>query len=481
MHLRVDTQYQNSLGLNILTQDQIEEIHFATLEVLDRVGVIVHGEEALALLRRSGARVDGERVRIPAWMVQEALASAPCRVVLSNRNGERALFLEKGRIYYGTGSDTPYTIDVLDGRHRLAVKQDVANAARITDALANIDFAMSLGLASDVPGTTNDIHQAEAIMLNTTKPFLYTAHNRRNLATIIKMAETVAGSPEDLSANPFLCLYNQPSSPLQHTKEVVEKLLYCADKRLPINNTVAVMMGATGPVTMAGSLVIANCELLSALVIHQLKARGAPFIYGGGVPPMDMRASTCSYGGPEVQKGCAALAAMGRYYDLPVFTAAGCSDAQLFDQQAGMEAGFSIVFAGLAGGNLIHDCGYIGIGMTSSMEMLAMCDEVAAMTKYLLTGIDVSRDTLALDLIEKVGPGGNFLAEEHTVKFFKREMYFPTLLNRAGYDTWKEDGAIAFEQRANKKVRDIIDNHEVPDLPANVVGKIRELAAGENV
>lgn len=476
--MRVNMQFQNSLGLNLMSQDQFEELHLASLEVLDRIGVNVFEQESLDLLKKGGAAVNNERVRIPAWMVKEALSSAPCRVPVADRQGKRSLLLEKRRIYYGTGSDCPYTIDIETGMHRASVKNDVANAAKVADALPNIDFVMSLALATDVPEIASDVHQFEAMVLNTIKPIVYTAHDRQGLAGIIEMAELVTGGPEELKANPFLVLYAEPSSPLQHSKDALEKLLLCAEKRLPVIYAPAVMMGATGPVTAAGSLVVANAEILAGLVIHQLKGKGAPFIYGGGAPPMDMKTSVCSYGSPGRDMTCTSLVAMAQYYNLPTFTTAGCSDAQVFDQQAGMEAGFSMLIAGLAGGNLIHDSGYIGIGMTSSLEMLALCNEVAGMVKFLLKGYPVTKESIALDLIEKVGPGGNYFAEEHTFENFRTHQHLAELCNRRPYDTWRDGGALPFDRRANQKVKEILSYHQVPELKKQVVDGLKTIVSG---
>jgi len=473
--MRVNTRYQNTAGINTISYDQFEEIHLATLEVLDRVGVNVFDQEALELLKKAGARVDGHRVHIPAGMVKKALASAPCRVPVSNRNGERAMFLEKGRSYYGTGSDTPYTIDVETGKRRESTKQDVVNSTRITDFLPNIDFIMSLALASDVPSEDSYVHQFEAMLLNTTKPIVYTAANLRDLKDIVKIAEIVAGGEEELASRPNMVLYNEPSSPLQHTKEALQKLLYLAHKQLPIVYIPAVMMGGTGPVTAAGSIVIANSEVLSGLVIHQLKAEGAPFIFGGGVPPLDMRTTLCSYAAPEEHFNCAVLVQMAQFYDLPVFTTAGCSDAQVFDQQAGMEAGFNLLSSTLAGGNLIHDLGYIGAGMTASMEMLVLCDETVGMAKHFAKGIEITPETLAVDLIEKVGPGGNFFSEKHTLQNYKKHLWHPELLNRRSYDAWEEAKSGTFDQRANRKVKDILESHTPQELPEKVVQRVKQV------
>ncbi len=468
---------QKNLELNLFNYDQLEEIHLATLEVLNSVGVNVFEQEAIDLLKKAGAEVNDSLVKIPSSMVDEALNSAPCRVNISNRNGEDTMILEKNRSYFGTGSATQYTIDIEDNSFRTAVKNDVVNAARVADYLKNVDFVMSMALASDVESSRSFVHEFEAIVLNTIKPILYCADNKEDLLDIINIAEIISGGAENLKNNPFLLLYAEPSSPLQHGLETIRKLLICAEKKLPVICGPAVMMGATGPVTPAGSMVIANCEILSGLVIHQLKNAGAPFIYGGGIPPIDMKTSLCSYGAPEEHLNSAAMVKMAQYYDLPIFTTAGCSDSYVFDQQAGMEAGFNLLVHGLAGSNLIHDLGYIGAGAASSMEMLMLCNEIVGMVRHVLNGIEVNHETLALEVIKKVGPGGNFFAEEHTFKNFKKHMFFPELLNRDSYDKWETEGSSTYGKRANKKVKEILSNHQVSELPNEVIKKVKEITS----
>jgi trimethylamine--corrinoid protein Co-methyltransferase len=469
--------HQQTPGLQVLSPDQCEEIFLAALDILDRIGVRVYEPRGLQLLKQAGARVEGDRAWLPAPLVRQALATAPNRVPVARRDGRPALRLEKGRPYFGTGSDTQFTFDLETGERRLSTKQDVANAARITDGLPNIDFVMSLGLASDVPTASSYLHQFEAMVLNTVKPILYTAADRRDVEDILSAAEIIAGGREALAARPFLVLYAEPSSPLQHSREAVDKLLLCAERRVPVMYIPAVMLGATAPVTIAGALAQINAECLSGLVLHQLAGPGAPFIYGGAAPVMDMRTSLCSYGSPELALSCAGMIAMARWLNLPVFCTAGCSDAHTFDPQAGLEAGYSILAMALAGGNLIHDLGYVGAGMTSSMEMLALCDEAAGIARYLLSGIEVSPRTLALEVIEQVGPGGNYVAESHTVENFKSSLYFTSIMNRLEHARWRQEGSTALQERANRRVREILARHKPPELPPEVAQAVRAVAA----
>ena len=470
MHVN-KTEY-SAFGMNTMTDDQAERIHNGTMQILERAGVKVFEAEALELLRKGGARVDGNLVKMPAWMVQDALQTVPRELSLYTRSGSKAINLEKGRIHYGAGSEVPFTIDLDSGQRRKVLKTDVRNSTRLIDALANIDFAMSLGLISDVPVETSDVYQFEAMLLNTQKPILFTCYNRRNLDCIIEMASLAVGGKEKLREKPNIALYAEPTSPLVHSREALEKALTCAAEGIPLIYATTPMLGATGPVTVAGSLVVANAEILSGLVIHQLKAKGAPFIYGGGIPPMHMGTSICSYGGPERDRGCIALVRMSQYYGLPSFTTAGCTDAHTFDQQAGMEAGFNIALAGLAGGNLIHDLGYMGVGMISCLEYLLLCNEVVGAVKNLIRGIAVDEEHLALDLIEKVGPGGHFLAEEHTMKHFREELYFPEVLNRKNYDAWSAAGGKTYGEAANARVKELLADHRIDQLTAETVAGI---------
>lgn len=445
-------------GLRVLSNGQLERIHLATLEVLRRTGVSVLEEKALSLLKNGGAEVSGERVFIPAHLVEWAIRAAPPTVALCTREGRPAIQLESDRCYYGTGSDTPNVIDPYTGERRGALKADIANVAKVCDYLPNIDFVMCMGIASDVLTHISDIHHFMTMVSNTQKPIVFTAWNLENLKHVIEMAEAVAGGPDAFRRNPFVALYAEPISPLQHALEGTEKLLFMAEKRLPIVYTPAVLAGATGPVTLAGTLVQGNAELLSGLVIAQLKSEGTPFIYGGAVASMDMSTSSFSYASPEFMLATAALTDLAHHYGLPMFSFTGCSDSKVFDEQAALEGTMWILWATLTGGNLIHDVGYIESGLTASFEMLVMCDEIIAMVKRMTQGLKTDEDALAVDVIDKVGPGGNYLTEQHTVRHC-REQWFPELIDRGTYEQWKSKGEKTLGQRVNEKVRKILETH----------------------
>jgi len=460
--MKSNYRVQQTPGVTILSEDQINEIHLATLEVLERTGVKVYAEEALDLLRDAGCRISKDNiVKIPSYVVSEAIASAPKRVTIANRNGIRSIFLEGNKTYFGpAGVSAPFILDSYTGRRRPLTKKDIENAARIVDYLPNIDFIMVNGLISDVPREMADLYEFETVLNNTTKPIVLITQNRENLSIALEMAKEVAGSYESLRENPFVLSHPEPSSPLFHTKEALEKLLYSAEIGIPLIYVSAIMSGATAPATLAGTLVVVNAETLSGLVIAQLKRKGTPFITGGIITVMDMSTGVLSYGAPEKDLLMAAFVDIAHYYKLPVWGTGGNSDSKVVDQQAAIEATMSCLMSALSGANMVHDPGYLESGLSVSHEMLVMTDEIIGMVKRIMRGIEVDEDHLAVDVIGKVGPQGNFLAEDHTVKHFRKEHWRPNLLDRQLYDLWIKDGGKTLGERLNEKVKCILTNHK---------------------
>jgi trimethylamine--corrinoid protein Co-methyltransferase len=461
----------------LLSRDQLEEIHLAALEILRRTGVDVLEEEACDLLRKAGAGLDGCRARIPPHLVEWAIRTAPSRVVLcDSRDGSPRMHLESTRAYYGTGSDCIATIDLYTGERRPPLKADVANAAKLCDALPNIDFVMSMGIANDVPQAVSDLHHFEAMVINTRKPIVATAWNQNNLKDIVEMAEIVAGGADALRENPFVVMYTEPISPLQLGFEPTQKILYMAGKGLPVICGTGKVGGATSPNTITGAVAQGNAESLAGVLVAQLKREGAPIIFGGERLHMDMSTTMCSYGAPEFMMSVAANAEMAAYYRLPSWSYAGCSDAKTFDQQAAAEGSLMTFLAALSGGNLNHDVGYLEAGLTSSLEAIVAADEVIGMVKRIMGGIEVSRETLALDVIHDVGPGGEFLTSEHTLNHFKED-WFPKLFDRGSYETWERDGKKTLSQRANERVKRILENHTPEPLPGSAKEKMADVIA----
>ncbi len=456
-----------------LSDDQIERLHHASLEILARTGVRLYEPEALDLLKARGVAVeDGNRVRIPPGLVEWALSVAPKRTVLCDRRGRRVMPLERHNVFYGPGSDCPNVIDVRTGERRPGVLQDIVEASIVCDALPHIDFLMSFCIASDLPQETADRHQMRAMLMHSVKPILFVTTEFEGCVDVIRMAEAVAGGAETLRRNPICACYINVTSPLRHNQEALRKLLFLAEKGLPTTYTPVVLRGATGPVTAAGAIALANAGELAGLVIAQLKREGAPIILTGGVNDMmDMRTTVDAYADPSNR---VMLVELAHRYDLPIFGLAGCSDSKIPDEQAAAEAAFSIILETLAGSQMTHDVGYLEGGMCNAIEQIVICDELIAYTKQFMRGLEINEETLALDLIDEIGPDGDFISTQHTLQHF-REDWYPQLFDRRNYEDWFADGGKTLRERAREKALDILEHHQPEALPADVQQKIDEI------
>lgn len=469
MHKR---SYWPSLQLQTLTSEQLEKIHFASLEILEGHGMRFHHPRARTLLLDHGAtQTQDGLVRIPSALVQQAIEAAPELVTVYDRHGKPSMRLGGRNVYFGTGSDTPQTLDPETGEIRKSTKNDSFRMARFVDAMPRIDFVMSMAIADDYPGTSSFVHQFDAMMSGTGKPIVYTAQGLKDIRPIYEMMCVVRGDPGEVSARPFAILYTEPIPPRVHTSEGLEMILFCAEHRIPVVYPTGSMAGGTAPVTMAGAIALGNAECLAGLVVSQLAAPGAPFIYGGNVTAMDMHWAAYTYASPEFHAAFSAFGDLAHYYKLPVWGLAGAADSKTLDAQAGAEASHQILLALLSGENLVHDVGYMGSGMISSMEMILFCDEVIGMHRKATEGIKVDDDTLALEVILGVGAGNHFLQEEHTVNYC-HEIWMPSLFDRKPLEHWKASHKEDFFSSLNKQVRKVLDRHEVPTFEA---GARREL------
>ena len=456
-----------------ISPEQCQRIHYASLEILERTGVRLYLQEAIALAKQGGADVsDGNLVRFSPGMVEKAFTTVPKRVVLCDRHGNRVMPVEGYRCFYGPGSDTLNLIDHRTGQRRKPVLKDVEEGIVVCDALPNIDFVMSMVIPRDIDQVVCDRHQMQVMLSCTTKPIIFVTYDMSGCVDVVEMAEAVVGGAEALRRNPLCACYINVTTGLCHNEEALQKLLFLAEKGLPALYIPQETGGVTAPITAAGELSMVNAGALAGLVLSQLKREGAPFIMPGWDSSyIDMRTMVRHYADPSKHHMAQSLA---HYYNLPMFSLGGASDSKAVDQQAAAEAALTLLVNTLGGGNIIHDLGYLESGLTYSLQQLVLCDEILSWVKHFARGEEINDETLDLDEIHRAGSDGQFMDSPHTLRHYK-ERFYPDLLDRTSYEVWTENGSKTLAERAAEKINQILAEHQTESLPADVTSRLREI------
>jgi len=462
-------------NLSFLAQEDKEKIHRAVLEILSEIGMRVYHDEAMVLLTDAGCAVqDDGMVKIPHELVLNSIDSAPDNIAIYDREANHVMDLGGYRSYYGTGSDLIYALESETMQRHPCVLEDVVQAARVADAMPNLDFIMSFAHPSDIPASRAYLHSFQAMAANSVKPIVCTAVDRSDLREMWEIARILRHGEEELRGKPYAIYYGEPVSPLQHAIESVDKLLFCAEKSMPVIYSPAPIAGSTAPMTIAGHVAQGLAECFCGLVIHQLKTRGAPFIMGMGPAVLDMATAQCSYNAPEYLLSYITIIEMSHFYNLPNWGYAGTTDSQVPDEQATFEAGLETFIAEMAGSNLNHDVGYLDFGRTGSLDMIVILNEIVDQVRRLYRGIPVNDDTLALDVIREVGSDGNFLVHRHTLEHLQSTQWRPELINRMGYEKWEASGRTSLLQRAQQKLQQVRQEHQPVPISAEKAKIIQE-------
>jgi trimethylamine---corrinoid protein Co-methyltransferase len=453
-----------------LTEQQCQRLFWACLEILERTGVLLYDSEALELLKKVGVNAsDGNRVRIPSHLIERALSTAPNEITFFDRLGGEAIKLEGIRSYFGSGSDCLFIIDHRSGERRRARLQDVIEGVTVADALPNIDFIMCMFLPEDVPQQVVDAYQMEAMLNHSTKPIVFVTNDFPGCIRAIRMAEVVAGGERPLQEKPFVSCYINVTTGLVHNQEALQKLLYLSERGIPAAYIPSTQGGVTAPVTPAAALAVSQAGALVGLVLSQLKREGSPVLMPGwGGNMLDMRTTTQPYADPD--KRLLAIDFV-HYLGMPMFSLAGCSDSKIIDQQAAIEAALTLMSDAVGGGHLVHDLGYLESGLSGSLVQLAVCNEILSWLDHFTAQIEINDDTLALDLIDQVGPDGQFLDSDHTFRHY-RERWYPDLFDRDNFDGWQARGSTSLVDRASKRVSKILAEYEPKPLPAEVQSEL---------
>jgi trimethylamine--corrinoid protein Co-methyltransferase len=445
-------------GARVLTDGEVNEIHQASLEVLERTGVVFKGDEALKVFGEHGAEVDGNRVRLSPQLVERMVKQAPKEVVLHAKDPEWDVHLGQGKIHCTNAFGATWVYDLDTGEPRKATLEDLGRFVRLADRMENVHYVLTQVVPQDVPGELLDIYSPYTVMKNTRKNAHISLETAAFLDEVMEMGRITSRETDDGDV-PTYSLGGCPNTPLVFEEAVLLRLMRAAEDNVPFFLVSGGFAGGSTPVTLAGTLVVQNAELLAGIALSQLVNPGAPLIYGTFSCAMDMATGKSVLGGPELSLMNAASQQLCDFYGLPFgYGTGGIPDSPVADLQAGMEKTSTTLFAALAGVEVIHDgaSGLLGSGMITSYEQMVMDNEMCNMVGRLLQGIEVNPDTLAVDLIHQVGPGGNFLATDHTYEHFRREHYLPKVLNREPTTAMFEGGVKDMAQRAKEKARELL-------------------------
>ena len=459
-----------------LGQQECQRIHLATLEILERTGIDVHDRRAREILKAGGARADGIRIRLPAYMVSQALALAPGQLTLYDRNQKPAIRAWGHNTYFGGGSDCLNILDHRDGQRRPPLLQDVIEATRVMDALPEIDFVMSMFLPKDVDQRIYDRYQMEAMLNHTTKPIVFVSPDFEGCVAAVEMCEAVAGGSEAFRRRPFATCYINVTSGLVANQEALQKCIYLAEKGLPQLWIPLNAGGVNSPTTIAGCMASMNAGIMLGVVLAQLVRPGTALaVTGWNGGPYNLKTMVGNYVLADEQ---GVPTSMGRYYDLPVFGLGGSTDAKVLDQQAGMEVTVSLMTALLHGANIVHDVGFMDSGLQGSLQLQVIANETIGFMRAATRGVVVDDETLALDVIDELGPTGGYLQHPHTLRHYK-EPFYSRLFDKGTFSQWQKKGSLSAEQKAADIIDDILANHTVEPLGEAIQKQITAIVARE--
>lgn len=459
-------------SMEILTPEQMDAIHGAVLDVLENTGVCIKHPGGQEIMANAGCTVEGDRVRIPRGLVEKAIAYAPRKVVMGNRDGSKELILEGANTYFGATVDCVNYLDPADNAVSECTSDKVIAMTKLCEALDNYDWIMTLGIARDLPETIADRGVARIALEHSSKPVVVSCNDAESLKEIYEMTLLCQGGEENFRKAPLLGTLNCTISPLSHDDHLVEKNIYAAEKGIPIVHYSGMQLGASFPATFASGVVMGAAESLSGLVLQQTINPGAPFVFGAFITVMDMKTTVFSYGAIEMAMMVGGMAQLSQRYGLPFFGTAGTTDSKRVDVQAAAEGGIQDMVMATVGGGLVHDthC-WLDHGSILSPAHLVAGQEILNLVKQFTRGIDVSPETLALDLIDKIGPSGTFLMDPHTMQNFRNVIY-PELFQRIKGLAPGEEPADTFDERLRTKTLELMEAPPVNPISEEIAAEL---------
>lgn len=471
-----------SWRLEILTPQEIQRIHTATLDVIEQVGVRFPSSRVLDLWEAYGAQVDRDTavVKAPGALIEEALKAAPSTYTLAARDPAQDLPLDGNHVYVGTDGCGVEVLDIRTGERRRSCLNDVGEIARVADALEEVAFHWVAVSAQDRPAHTRGLHELKAIWENSTKHAqTESIYSGREARVAVEMAAQIAGGRKALRQRPLLSVMQCTASPLGQDGGSLEAALVAAEAGLPVGFMTMAACLTTGPATLAGNLVVGNAEVIAATALIELAYPGAPVFYAAAQTASDLRTGGYTGGGPEDYLFGAATNLLADFYRIPLSMGAFATGAKQPNWQAAVDNSLSAFMACMVMSDMLLGVGFLhGSRIWSYAQMLLDC-EIYNIIHKMMQGIVVDEETLALDAIRAVGPGGNYLSQPHTRRHM-REFFRPQFMDRRSYAEWEEkrDGPADW---ALAKARDILEMHQPALLdPALSAELERMIAAAEN-
>jgi len=466
------------LSLGILSPEDIQRIHTATLDVIENVGVRFPSQKALDIWEDNGATVDRERmiVKAPGSLIEGALKKAPPTYPLAARDPSQDLPLDGNHVYVGTDGCGVQVLDINTGELRRSRLQDVADIARVADFKEEVAFHWVAVSAQDMPPETRGLHELLAIWKNSTKHVqTESIYSEREARAAVEMAAAVAGGRDRLRERPVLSVMQCTAPPLGQDGGSIEAALVAAEAGLPVGFMTMAACLTTGPATLAGNLVVGNAEVISATALIQLAHPGAPVFYAAAQTASDLRTGAYTGGGPEDFLFGAATNVLSDFYDIPLSMGSFATGAKEPDWQAGVENSLSTFMASVVMSDMLLGVGLLHGSRIWSFEQMLLDCEIFDLVRKMMEGIVVDDETLAMDAIRAVGPGGNFLAQKHTKKHM-RQIWTPQFMDRRPYETWqeKQDGA---RDWAREKARHILETHKPDPLDPNLAAELERIIA----
>ncbi len=467
------------LKLEVLSQDEISRLHTATLDIIENVGVKFPSLRALEIWEAHGAQVDRQSfvVKAPGTLVEQALKSAPPAYHLAARSPEQDLSLDGNHVYVGTDGCGVEVLDIISGERRRSQLQDVADIARIADALEEVAFHWVAVSAQDRPPETRGLHELRAIWENSTKHVqTESVYSESEAHAAVEMASVIAGGRQALRQRPVLSLMQCSASPLGHDGGSLDAALIAAEAGIPVGFMTMAACLTTGPATMAGNLLVGNAEVVAGTALIQLAFPGAPVFYAAAQTASDLRTGAYTGGGPEDFLFGAATNQLADFYNIPLSMGSFATGAKEPNWQAGIDNSLSTFMASVAMSDMLLGVGLLhGSRIWSYAQMLLDC-EIFSIVHKMMQGIVVDEDTMAMDAIRAVGPGGNFLSQKHTRKHM-RSLFSPKFMDRRPYNTWqeKQDGPADW---AWAEARRILESHQPQPLDEKISRELQQIITG---